>query len=97
MLYLYDKISPATGILVKGVFYPKILNNLLGFSFLINIYFFLSHMGHFDESIFLPLFVFTTLAFLLSVFFLLSSNIITLSYKQIKILILVVSYQLITD
>ena len=56
--------------LLKGIFIPKLINNPLAFCSLINLDFLLSHTVHFDKSIILPLFVFTTFGFLLSVFFL---------------------------
>ena len=58
------------GILLKAFFIPKVLNNLLASCCLINFDFSLSHTPHFDESIILPISVFTIFEFLLSVFLL---------------------------
>ena len=56
--------------LLKGVFIPKLLNNLLASCSLINFDFLLSHTADFDKSIILLFFVLKTFGFLLSVFFL---------------------------
>ena len=64
--------GPTKGSLLKGVFIPKLLNNLLASCSLINLDSLLSHTAHFDKSIILFFFVLTTFGFLLSVFFLLS-------------------------
>ena len=69
--YLWNEISSNSRILLKGVPIPKLLNIPLASCFLINLYFLLSHITHFDKSISFPLFIFATLEFLISVFFLL--------------------------
>ena len=48
---------------------PKLLNNPFACCSLINFYFLLPHIAHFDKIIALPLVVFKTLGFMLSVFF----------------------------
>ena len=50
------KGGPTKGILLKGVFIPKLLNIPLAFSSLINFDFLLSHIAHFDKSIILSVF-----------------------------------------
>ena len=56
-------------LLRTGIFHPKLLNNLLASSSLINIDFLLPQTALFDKSIILPLFVITSFGFSLSVFF----------------------------
>ena len=56
--------------LLKGVFIPKLLNNLQAFYFLINFDFFLADTLDFDKSIILPFFLLTDFGFLFSAFFL---------------------------
>ena len=61
-LHLKKKIFPNNGILFNGVLRPKLLNiplNLLQ-----------PHIAYFDNIIVLPLLVFGTLGYILSVFFL---------------------------
>ena len=70
ILYFQNKRGPTKGIVLKRIFIPKLLNNPLAFYCLINFDFLLSHTAHFDKRIILLFFVFTTFAFLLSVFFL---------------------------
>ena len=67
---IQEKISPNTGILLRGVFIPTLLNIPLASCFLINFDLLLSHIAHFDNIIVLPLLVFETLGVMLSVFFL---------------------------
>ena len=55
---IQNKISPNNGILLNGVFRPKLLNNPLATFSLINLDFLLLHIAHFDNSILLPLLVF---------------------------------------
>ena len=55
------KISPNTGILLKGVLIPRLFNLPLVSCFLINFDFLLSHIAHFDNIIVLPLLVFKNL------------------------------------
>ena len=50
-----------------------------------NIYFILSHMALFDNSIILPLLPFETIGFMVSVFFYILNNMITLFYKSTTI------------
>ena len=61
--------GPTKGILLKGVFIPKLCNNPLACCCLINFVFFLSHTAQFEKRIILPFFVLATFGFLLSVFF----------------------------
>ena len=61
-------MGPPKGILLKGVFIPKLLNSPLA-SCCLMFDFLLSHTTYFDKSIILPFFVFATFGFLLSVFF----------------------------
>ena len=64
-LYYYIDIGPSIRIL------PVVLpNKNFAFSLLIKLDFLLLQTTHFDKSIILPFFVFTTFGFLLSVFFL---------------------------
>ena len=49
---------------------PKLLNNAFACCSLINFDFLLPHIAHFDKIIVLPLVVFKTFGFMLSVFFL---------------------------
>ena len=44
-------MSPNIGILLKGVFNPKLLNNPLASCFLINLGFLLSNTEYFDKSV----------------------------------------------
>ena len=62
--------GPTKRNLLKCFFITKLLNNPLASCSLINLNFLLSHTAHFDKSIILPFFVFTTFRFLFSVFFL---------------------------
>ena len=71
------KGGPTKGILLKGVFIPKLLNNPLRYCSFINLDFPLSDYAHFDKSIILPFLVFTTFGFLISVFLYTSDNMIT--------------------
>ena len=64
-----NKISPSNGILFNGVLRPKLLNNPFACCSLINFYFLLPQMAHFDKIIILPLVVFETFGFMLTVFF----------------------------
>ena len=64
------KRGPTKEVLLKGVFIPKLVNNPLPSCCLVNFDFLLSHTAHFDRSIILPIFVYSTFGFLLSVFFL---------------------------
>ena len=73
-VYILNKRGPNKGILLKGVFIPKLLNNLLTSCSLINFNFLLSHTLHFDKSIILPFLVYATFEFLLSVFFFYALN-----------------------
>ena len=57
---------------------PKLLNNPFACCSLINFDFLLPHMAHFDKIIILPLVVFETFGFMLSVFFYTLNNRITL-------------------
>ena len=61
-------MSPNNGILFNGVLIPKLLNNTFACCSLINFDFLLPHMAHFDKIIVLPLIVFETFGFILSVF-----------------------------
>ena len=63
-------MSPNNEILFNGVLIPKLLNNPFACFSLIDFYFLLSHIAHVDKIIVLPLVVFKTLGFILSVFFL---------------------------
>ena len=58
---------------------PKLLNNPFACCSLINFDFLLPHIAHFDKIIFLPLVVFKTFVFMLSVFYTLN-NMITLFF-----------------
>ena len=64
------KRGPNKGNWLKGVFIPKLLNNLLVSCSLINFDVLLTQTAHFDKSIILPFFFLTTFGFLISVFFL---------------------------
>ena len=71
--FTYSACDPFTknkGILFKGVFIPKLLNNCLACCSLTNFAFLLLHTSHFDKSITLPFLVFTAFGFLHSVFLL---------------------------
>ena len=65
-----NKISPNNEILFNGVLIPRLLNNPFAYCSLINFDFLLPHMAHFDNIIVLPLVVFETFEFMVSVFFL---------------------------
>ena len=56
------------GILLKGIFIPKLLNNPLASCCLRNFDVLLSHITQFDKSIIYLFFVLATFGFLLSVF-----------------------------
>ena len=43
-----EKRGPTKGILLRGVFISKLLNNLLDFRSLLNVHFLLSHTALFD-------------------------------------------------
>ena len=79
MFNTVKKRESTKGMLFKGAFIPKLLDNPLGSYCLIN--FLLSHTAHFDKNIIPPFFVLETLGFVLSVFFDTSNNTITLFYK----------------
>ena len=64
-----NKISPNMGILFNDVLILKLLNNPFACCSLINFDFLLPHIAHFDKIIILPLLVFETFGFMLSVFF----------------------------
>ena len=64
-----NKISPNNRILFNGVLIPKLLNNPFACCSLINFDFLLPHIAHVDKITVLPLVVFETLGFMLSVFF----------------------------
>ena len=57
---------------------PKLLNNPFACCSLIYFDFLLSHIAHFDKIIVLPLLVFETFGFMLSVFFYTLNNMIAL-------------------
>ena len=59
-----------SGILLNCVLRSKLLNNMLVTCSSVNLNFFQSHLAHFDNSVVLPLLVFKTVGFMLSVFFL---------------------------
>ena len=63
-------MSPNNGILLNGVLRPKLLNNIFASCSFINLHFLLLHTAHFDDNIVLPVLVFNTLEFTLSVSFL---------------------------
>ena len=81
-------MSPSNGILFNGVLIPKLLNNPFACCSLINYDFLLPHIAHFDKIIVLPLVVFETFGFMLSVFFYTLNNMITLLLYNIKSFIL---------
>ena len=64
------KISPNTGILLKGVLIPKLLYIPFASCFLINLDFLLLDIAHFDIIISLPLLVLDTWGFTFFVYFL---------------------------
>ena len=63
-------MSPNNGILFNSVLRPKLLNNPFACCSLINFDFLLPHIAHVDKIIALPLVVFESFGFILSVFFL---------------------------
>ena len=65
-----NKIGLTKGVSPNDVFIAKLRNNPLASCSLMYFNFLLLHTAHFDKSIILPFFVFTTFAFLLCVFFL---------------------------
>ena len=69
---------------IIGIF-PILLSSPFTSCSLINLGFLLLQTAQFDESISFPFFVFSTLGFLLSVFFYTSNNTITLFYKETRI------------
>ena len=71
-------MSPNTGILLNGVLRPKLFNNPFACCSLINFDFLLPHMTYVDKNIVLPLVVFQTFGFILSVFFYTLNNMTTL-------------------
>ena len=82
-------MSPNNGILFNGVLRPKLLNNPFACCSIINFDFLLPHMAHFDRIIVLPLVVFKTFGFMLSVFFFYTlNNMITSFLYNIKSFIL---------
>ena len=68
------------GTLLKDVLIPRLLNNPFASFSLVNFYFLAPHIAHFDNIIVLPLLVFETLGFMLSVFFYTLNNKIALFY-----------------
>ena len=62
-------MSPNTGVLLKGVLIPTLLNNPLASCSFINFVFLLPQEAHFDYSITLPFLVFIIFASLFSVSF----------------------------
>ena len=75
-------MSPNNGILFSGVLRPRLLNNPFAYCFFINLDFLLPHTAHFDDNIVLPLLVFETLGFILSVFFLLFKQYVDMFYND---------------
>ena len=73
-------MSPNNGILLNGVLRPRILDNPFVSCSFINLDFLLPHTAHFDNNIVLPLVVFRTFRYILSVFFYTLNNKITLFY-----------------
>ena len=63
------KTLPNKEILLNGVLIPKLLNNPFASCFFISFDCLLPHIAHFDNNIVLPLLVFETLGFILSIFF----------------------------
>ena len=63
-------MSHNNGILLKGVFNSKLLNNSLGSCVLINLETLLLHTEHFDKTIIFPIVFFLNPVFLFSVYFL---------------------------
>ena len=63
-------MAPNIDTLLNGVLIPELLNNPFASWILINLEFFLPHIGHFDNIIPLPLLILETLGFMFSVFFL---------------------------
>ena len=66
------------GTLLNIVFRPKLVNVRLNSCFLANLDFLLSHMPHFDDVIVLPLILYATFGFILSLCFCTLNNKITL-------------------
>ena len=62
-------MPPNIGNLLNSFLTPNLLNNPFASQFLINLDFLLPHIAHFDDIIVLPLLVFETLGFILSVIF----------------------------
>ena len=60
ILYSSNKRGPYKGIILKGFFIPKRLNNSLASCFWINFDFLLPYAAHFDKSIIIPVFVLAT-------------------------------------
>ena len=70
LVFNQNEISPSNVILFNSVLIPKLLNNPFACCSLINFDFLLPHITHFDKVIVLPLVVFETFGFMLSVFLL---------------------------
>ena len=81
--------------LFNGALRPKLLNNPFACCSLISFDFLLLHIAHVDKIIVLPLVVFETLGFILSVFFLHFNNMITLCLYNTDIFtcLLITSYR----
>ena len=62
-------MSPNNWILLSGVLRPKLLNIPFASCSFINLDYLVPHIEHFDNNILLPLLVFKTFGFILSVFF----------------------------
>ena len=73
-------MSLNNGILLTSVLKPRLLNVTFASCSFINLDFLLPHLAHFDNSVVLPLLVFKTLGFILSVFFYSLNNKVTLFY-----------------
>ena len=82
VLFILYKLSHNHGVLLKDIFDPKLLNNLLVSCRLINLDFLLSYIANVDIAISFLLFVFEALGFLLAIwfFFYISNNTISLFY-----------------
>ena len=63
-----NNILPNNGLLPNGFLIPKLLNNPFDSCSFKNLYFFLLHRAHFDNSTVLPIFVFNTFGSTFSAF-----------------------------
>ena len=82
ILYIYSKISPDKGILLKGAFDPKLLNNLLASCYLMNLNILLTFLMKLSSSFF-RLYSFWVFSFCIFLHFKQYDNIVLWIYENL--------------